>query len=55
MPVSQKSAFNQGPAIVGGEYANYDIESFGKELVDKSQLADSESVQIMLENSVNCN
>jgi hypothetical protein len=39
---------------LGGEYADYDIDKFGKELVEKSEQADSESVSIMLENCTNC-
>lgn len=55
MPAAQNKKLSSFSVVeFGGDYAGYDLETFGNELVQKSEQADSESVQTMLDASQNC-
>jgi len=52
MPATQSRKLNTLTIVeFSGDYAGYDLEAFGNELVIKSEQADSESVQTMLDAS----
>jgi hypothetical protein len=52
MPATQSRKLNTLSIVeFSGDYAGYDLEAFGNELVIKSEQADSESVQTMLDAS----
>lgn len=56
MPATQKRAATGLHTVeFSGDFTSYDLETFGNELIQKSEQADSDAVQAMLEAALNCN
>ena len=56
MPATQKRASTTLHTVeFSGDFTSYDLETFGNELIQKSEQADSDAVQAMLEAALNCN